>query len=136
MNFQVDLVVNHNVPRSPKEYVHRVGRSARAGRFGAAVTFVTQHDLLLLKAIEEAIGKKLEQLKVSHKKVTRDVAQVLMTKREAEIRLERQHFGERKEIFKRKELAMAGYDQEQIEAYIKERRQRKYAAVLFCFQTS
>lgn len=62
--FQVDLVVNHNVPRSPKEYVHRVGRSARAGRFGAAVTFVTQHDLLLLQAIEEAIGKKLDQLKV------------------------------------------------------------------------
>ncbi|KAH7716901.1 Ddx49-A-prov protein [Aphelenchoides avenae] len=121
----VDLVVNHNVPRSPKEYVHRVGRSARAGRFGAAVTFVTQHDLLLLQAIEEAIGKKHEQLKVSHKKVTRDVAQVLMTKREAEIKLERQHFGERKEIFKRKELAMAGYDEEQIEAYIKERRMRK-----------
>jgi hypothetical protein len=49
---KVDLVVCHNVPRSPKTYVHRVGRSARAGRFGTAVTFVTQYDVLLLKAIE------------------------------------------------------------------------------------
>jgi ATP-dependent RNA helicase DDX49/DBP8 len=44
--------VNHNVPRCPKSYLHRVGRSARAGRFGAAITFVTQYDVYLLRAIE------------------------------------------------------------------------------------
>lgn len=44
----VDLVVNHNIPAEPSVYVHRVGRSARAGRYGAAITFVTQYDVNLV----------------------------------------------------------------------------------------
>lgn len=62
-------MVNHNVPRSPKTYVHRIGRSARAGRFGAAITFVTQHDIVLLQAIETSIGRRLEKLTVNDQKV-------------------------------------------------------------------
>ncbi|RCN36356.1 DEAD/DEAH box helicase, partial [Ancylostoma caninum] len=61
----VDLVVNHNVPKCPKTYVHRVGRSARAGRYGSALTFVTQYDVVLIQAVEELIGMKLKELKVS-----------------------------------------------------------------------
>lgn len=53
---QVDLVVNHNVPLDPSTYVHRVGRSARAGRYGAAITFVTQYDINLVHEIEKKIG--------------------------------------------------------------------------------
>lgn len=41
----VDVVMNHNVPDVAKTYVHRVGRAARADRFGTAITFVTQYDL-------------------------------------------------------------------------------------------
>uniref|UniRef100_A0A183BL91 RNA helicase n=1 Tax=Globodera pallida TaxID=36090 RepID=A0A183BL91_GLOPA len=114
----VDLVVNHNVPRCPKAYVHRVGRSARAGRFGAAVSFVTQYDVVLLKAIEGAIGKKMDELKVNHKEVALYAGKVLATKREAEIRLERRGFGERREIWKRKELAMEGLEEDEIERRI------------------
>uniref|UniRef100_A0A914DQE4 RNA helicase n=1 Tax=Acrobeloides nanus TaxID=290746 RepID=A0A914DQE4_9BILA len=119
----VDLVVNHNVPREPKTYVHRVGRSARAGRFGGAVTFVSQYDLALLNEIEKVVGKKLEKLSVSHKKVTQYVTQVLVMKREAEIKLERQNFGEKKEIYKRKEMALAGLDPEEIDTAIEQQRQ-------------
>jgi ATP-dependent RNA helicase DDX49/DBP8 len=117
-------VVNHNVPREPKTYVHRVGRSARAGRFGGAVTFVSQYDLALLNEIEKVVGKKLEKLSVSHKKVTQYVTQVLVMKREAEIKLERQNFGEKKEIYKRKEMALAGLDPEEIDTAIEQQRQR------------
>lgn len=38
----VDVVVNYDVPHNSKDYVHRVGRTARAGRSGRALTLVTQ----------------------------------------------------------------------------------------------
>lgn len=37
----VQMVVNFDVPKAPKDYVHRVGRTARAGRGGSSLTFVT-----------------------------------------------------------------------------------------------
>ncbi|RPA94734.1 DEAD-domain-containing protein [Choiromyces venosus 120613-1] len=57
----VELVVNFDVPRDPDDYVHRVGRTARAGRGGEAITFITQHDILLIEAIEKRTGRKLEK---------------------------------------------------------------------------
>lgn len=60
----VQLVINHNVPKIPKEYVHRVGRTARAGRNGWAVTLVTPYDVKLLQEIESLINTKLSEYKV------------------------------------------------------------------------
>ncbi|WFD21392.1 RNA helicase [Malassezia equina] len=57
----VDLVVNFDIPTHSKDYIHRVGRTARAGRQGRSVTLVTQYDVELLQRIEAAIGKKLEE---------------------------------------------------------------------------
>jgi ATP-dependent RNA helicase DDX47/RRP3 len=57
----VDLVVNADVPGNPKDYVHRVGRTARAGRTGRAVTFVTQYDVELYQRIEAALEKRLDR---------------------------------------------------------------------------
>ncbi|VDK89499.1 unnamed protein product [Litomosoides sigmodontis] len=115
----VDLVVNHNVPQNPKTYIHRVGRSARAGRFGCALVFVTQYDIFLLQEIEKVIKKKLDKLVIRDKKVTQYVTQVLVTKREAEIKLDQQNFGERKAINKRKEMLIAGLDPDEVERTLK-----------------
>ena len=57
----VALVVNFDVPRDPDDYVHRVGRTARAGRRGESVTMVMMTDLDLLGAIEDRVGGKKMQ---------------------------------------------------------------------------
>ena len=57
----VDLVINYDVPRNPDDYVHRVGRTARAGKKGEAVTLVGQRDVSLFLAIEGRIGVKMEE---------------------------------------------------------------------------
>jgi superfamily II DNA/RNA helicase len=44
------------VTKNPKDYVHRVGRTARAGRGGKSITLVTQFDVKLILAVEKYIG--------------------------------------------------------------------------------
>ena len=58
----VDSVINFDVPASAKDYIHRVGRTARAGRTGRAVTFVTQYDVEAYQRVEKLLGKKLPAL--------------------------------------------------------------------------
>ncbi|KAF9872636.1 ATP-dependent rna helicase dbp8 [Colletotrichum karsti] len=57
---EVGLVVNYDIPRNPDDYIHRVGRTARAGRKGEAVTFVGQRDVELVLAIEARVGRQME----------------------------------------------------------------------------
>ncbi|XP_053609406.1 ATP-dependent RNA helicase DDX47 [Plodia interpunctella] len=55
----VDVVINLDIPLHSKDYIHRVGRTARAGRAGKAITFVSQYDVELYQRIEQLIGKQL-----------------------------------------------------------------------------
>jgi len=45
---QVSYVVNYDMPQNLEEYVHRIGRTARMGRDGTAITFVTEWDFPML----------------------------------------------------------------------------------------
>lgn len=56
----VGLVINYDLPRNPDDYIHRVGRTARAGREGLAISLVGQRDVELVQAIEERVGRKME----------------------------------------------------------------------------
>ncbi|TRM61874.1 P-loop containing nucleoside triphosphate hydrolase protein [Schizophyllum amplum] len=56
----VDIVINFDIPTHSKDYIHRVGRTARAGRAGKSITFVTQYDVEFVMRIEKVIGKKME----------------------------------------------------------------------------
>lgn len=44
----VDVVLNFDIPMHSKDYIHRVGRTARAGRAGKSITFVTQVDIHII----------------------------------------------------------------------------------------
>lgn len=57
----VDLILNFDLPPDSKTYVHRVGRTARAGKSGVAITVVTQYDIEVFQRIEKVLGKKLEE---------------------------------------------------------------------------
>ena len=57
----VDVVINYDVPSDSKTYIHRVGRTARAGKSGRALTITTQYDIEPYLRIEHALGRKLEE---------------------------------------------------------------------------
>ena len=52
---EVDLVINYDLPLNPKDYVHRVGRTARAGRAGRSLSLITQYDIESIQKIEHFI---------------------------------------------------------------------------------
>jgi len=57
-------VINYDLPYTPEDYVHRIGRTARMGRDGVGITFVSEWDFPMLDAIQAHVGDdlKLEQL--------------------------------------------------------------------------
>nr|XP_020143336.1 probable ATP-dependent RNA helicase DDX47 [Microcebus murinus] len=90
----VDVVVNFDIPTHSKDYIHRVGRTARAGRSGKSITFVTQYDVELFQRIEHLIGKKLPVFP------TQDDEVMMLTERVTEAqrfaRMELREHGEKK----------------------------------------
>src|SRR5687768_16779208 len=57
---QVSHVVNYDVPSDPDAYVHRIGRTGRAGRKGVAITLVEPREQRLLRNIERLMGRRIE----------------------------------------------------------------------------
>ncbi|XP_031476571.1 DEAD-box ATP-dependent RNA helicase 28 [Nymphaea colorata] len=88
----VQTVVNFSCPQDINSYVHRVGRTARAGRGGHAVTFITERDRSLLKGIVKKAGSKLLSRTVAETSVVKwcnwieqmedQVAEILQEERE------------------------------------------------------
>lgn len=58
----IDLVINYDVPGDAEDYVHRVGRTARAQSTGTAWTFINQRDVYNFQKIESLIGMEVEKL--------------------------------------------------------------------------
>jgi ATP-dependent RNA helicase RhlE len=58
----ISHVVNYDVPRDPEAYVHRIGRTGRAGASGSAVTFMSGLELAALKDIERVVGYRIERI--------------------------------------------------------------------------
>lgn len=58
---QIELVINYDVPRDPEDYIHRIGRTARANAQGAAITFVSEKDQDKFARIEKFLGYEIER---------------------------------------------------------------------------
>ena len=58
----ISHVVNYDVPKDPEDYTHRIGRTARAGAVGTAVTFLAAADLGAFKSLTYHIGRDLERI--------------------------------------------------------------------------
>ena len=56
----VTHVINYTLPEEPEDYVHRIGRTGRAGAVGTSISFACEEDSFLLPDIEEKLGQKLE----------------------------------------------------------------------------
>ena len=58
----VSHVINYDVPSAPEDYVHRIGRTGRAGNTGRAITIVTPVDELSMRAIERLTGQEVKRV--------------------------------------------------------------------------
>ena len=60
----VSHVINYDIPLDPEVYVHRIGRTARAGRAGCAITLVTPRERRLLRSIERLTGATIQRMRL------------------------------------------------------------------------
>ncbi|KAH7930106.1 DEAD-domain-containing protein [Leucogyrophana mollusca] len=96
----VAMVINWDLPNEPEEYTHRVGRTARAGKSGVAISFVTEKDEDRMIRIEERIGTKLVGMTLPEDQVLKKLNAVSTAKRLANMELHDSNFGKREEIHK------------------------------------
>ena len=67
----IDIVISYDVPRDPEDYIHRIGRTARASKKGIAFTIITQSDYSYFKKIQKLVGSSM----IKWLKLPRDVGE-------------------------------------------------------------
>ncbi len=60
----INLIVNYDAPPDPEDYIHRIGRTARASKQGVAITFINERDMQRFGQIEALMGIEVEKLQV------------------------------------------------------------------------
>ena len=110
----VQLVLNYEVPANPADYIHRIGRTARAGRGGMSLSIVTEKDIDIVLNIESkismflfiliALDKKLVEYSVPENAVLDLLNQVSLAKRVASMALLDGNFGQKVKLNRSKKL--------------------------------
>jgi ATP-dependent RNA helicase DDX47/RRP3 len=92
----VDVVVNFDIPSHGKDYIHRVGRTARAGQAGRSIAFVTQYDVEMYQRIESLLGAKLPAFPADEETVLVLAERVSEAQRLATLELKENPIGDKK----------------------------------------
>eukprot|EP01095_Lingulamoeba_sp_RSL-Kostka_P016154 TRINITY_DN776_c1_g1_i1.p1 TRINITY_DN776_c1_g1~~TRINITY_DN776_c1_g1_i1.p1 ORF type:complete len:529 (-),score=196.12 TRINITY_DN776_c1_g1_i1:334-1920(-) len=119
----VDIVINYDISTKSKEYIHRVGRTARAGRAGRSITFVTQYDIEQFQKIETLIGKKMEVINYDEDTVLLFLERVNEANRIANMELKEFEYNKKKR--KRNQLDHDNYDDDEQVGYQIKKKKRK-----------
>jgi len=83
----VDLVINFDLPVAARDYVHRVGRTARAGRAGRSLSFVSQYDVELVQRIEALTGQRMAKFEADEAEVLKGITEVYSARRAAALKV-------------------------------------------------
>jgi ATP-dependent RNA helicase DDX49/DBP8 len=95
----VDLVINYDLPNVLSDYIHRIGRTARAGRSGRALSFITQHDIDLVHSLEDFIGQKMSlATDVEDSDVVKILNKISKASRTAQLKLMESGFQEKVDL--------------------------------------
>lgn len=107
----VEMVINFDIPADADDYIHRVGRTARAGRSGDSISFVSERDVSRIANIEERVGTKMAKYEqVTDSLIIKDSLKAVSTaKREAIMEMEKENFGERRRIQNEKRRILADH---------------------------
>lgn len=101
---EVDLVICYDPPAVPEDYVHRVGRTARAGRRGRAISFVTQYDVDAFKQVEGLLGIQMGEHKCKEDEVLKELMTVFNARRHANMNIYDQEMLEQEKKIKKRRL--------------------------------
>ena len=100
----VQVVINYQLPADPADYVHRIGRTARAGKGGLSISIVTERDIEIVQTIEAKIGKQMQEYGVPENPVLEMLDDVNVAKRAASMELFEKDFGAKEKIRKEKKV--------------------------------
>lgn len=102
----VEVVINYQLPADPADYVHRIGRTARAGKSGISISIVTERDIDIVHSIETRIGKQMEEYSIPENPVLAILDEVNIAKRAADMELFDKKFGEKEKIRREKRVLL------------------------------
>jgi ATP-dependent RNA helicase DDX49/DBP8 len=119
----VEMVVNWDLPSAWQDYVHRVGRTARNGKRGFAISFITERDIDVVHSIEAKINTKLTELEgiEDEDKILEKLNTVATAKRLATMAMHDAKFGERQQRNYEKKLAKEKADKRAAKAARKDK---------------
>lgn len=97
----IKMIINYDMPDGAKEYIHRIGRTGRAGETGSAITFVTQYDVDDFRKLEIKLEKKMDAYSISADVIHGLLDDIDAAKREAAMDMKEEGVGKKiKEIKK------------------------------------